>query len=161
MLPSDLKKNCIANGVFWINLDHQLRDTISQILSNIFHSSPATYFSHREYVGLVFFRRRDKEGVLLKKKGGGGSAFKKRGGGLDYRGNKIHCHCHCPINFDKFWKSPFFDYGLFWEKFMRITYNSAYDILGTVQPDNETLIRIWIICIQKVPLLEIAPFFAF
>ena len=25
----------------------------------------------------------------------------------------------------------------FWEKFMRITYNSAYDILGTVQPDNE------------------------
>ena len=46
----------------------------------------------------------------------------------------------------------------FWEKFMRITYNSAYDILGTVQPDNENLIRIWIIWIQKVSILEIAPF---
>ena len=49
----------------------------------------------------------------------------------------------------------------FWEKFMRITYNSAYDILGTVQPDNENLIRIWIIWIQKVSILEIAPLFAF
>ena len=46
----------------------------------------------------------------------------------------------------------------FGEKFMRITYNSAYDILGTVQPDNDNLIRIWI---QKVSILEIAPFFAF
>ena len=34
----------IANGAFWINLSHQLRAEISQIFSNIFHSSPATYF---------------------------------------------------------------------------------------------------------------------
>ena len=60
-----------------------------------------------------------------------------------------------------YWKSPFFTMDYFWEKFMRITYNSAYDILGTVQPDNENLIRIWIIWIQKVSILEIAPFFAF
>ena len=50
---------------------------------------------------------------------------------------------------------------IFGESFMRITYKSAYDILGTVQPDNENLIRIWIIWIQKVSILEIAPFFAF
>ena len=34
----------IANGAFCINLSHQLRAEISQIFSNIFHSSPATYF---------------------------------------------------------------------------------------------------------------------
>ena len=34
----------IANGAFWINLSHQLRAEISQIFSNIFHSSPAIYF---------------------------------------------------------------------------------------------------------------------
>ena len=35
---------CIANGAFWINLNYQLRAEISPIVSNIFHSSPATYF---------------------------------------------------------------------------------------------------------------------
>ena len=54
----------IANGAFWINLSHQLRADISQIFSNIFHSSPATYFI------LV--------GSYWKK---GGSAPKKRGSG--------------------------------------------------------------------------------
>ena len=47
---------------------------------------------------------------------------------------------------------------MFWEKFMRITSNSEYDILGTVQPDRDDLIRIWITWIQKVPILELAPF---
>ena len=32
-----------------------------------------------------------------------------------------------------------------WEKFMRITSNSEYDILGTVQPDHEDLIRNFIL----------------
>ena len=68
--PPEMFEICIANGAFWINLDHQLRAEILPIFSNIFHSSPATYFSHRECVGLFLYRRRDK-GVLLKK---GGSA---------------------------------------------------------------------------------------
>ena len=34
----------IANGAFWINLDHQLRTEILPIFSNIVYSSPATYF---------------------------------------------------------------------------------------------------------------------
>ena len=68
--PPEIFEMCIANGAFWINLDHQLRAEILPIFSNIFHSSHATYFSHRECVGLFLHRRRDK-GVLLKK---GGSA---------------------------------------------------------------------------------------
>ena len=39
--------------------------------------------------------------------------------------------------------------------------NSEYDILGTVQPAHEDLIRIWISWIQKIPLLEIAQFSRF
>ena len=34
----------IANGAFWINLDHQLRAEILPIFINIVYSSPATYF---------------------------------------------------------------------------------------------------------------------
>ena len=52
----------IPNGAFWINLSHQLRAEISQIYSNIFHSSPATYFI---LVGPI-----EKRGGPLQKKGG-------------------------------------------------------------------------------------------
>ena len=54
----------IANGAFWINLSHQLRAEISQIFSNIFHSSPATYFI---LVGSYW-----KKGGSAPKKGGSG-----------------------------------------------------------------------------------------
>ena len=45
---------CIANGAYWINLDHQLRAEISPIFSN----SPATYCSHRECVGRRQLKKR-------------------------------------------------------------------------------------------------------
>ena len=35
--PQEIFKFLIANGAFWINLDHQLRDDISPILVSIFH----------------------------------------------------------------------------------------------------------------------------
>ena len=56
----------ITNGAFWINLSHQLRAKISQIFSNIFHSSPATYFI------LVGSYWKKGGGVRSKKKGGSG-----------------------------------------------------------------------------------------
>ena len=56
--PPEIFEICIANGAFWINLDHQLRAEISPSFSNIFHISPATYFSHGECVGLFLHRRR-------------------------------------------------------------------------------------------------------
>ena len=65
MPPRKCLEILIANGAFWINLSHPLRAEISQIFSNIFHSSPATYFI------LV--------GSYWKK---GGSAPKKKGGGV-------------------------------------------------------------------------------
>ena len=63
--------------------------------------------------------------------------------------------------FYNFEKAHFLTMDIFWEKFMRSTSNSEYDILRTVHPDHEDLIRIWIIRIQNVPLLELAPFCAF
>ena len=75
--PPDFVYVIIANGAFWINLDHQLRAEILPIFSNIVNSSAATYFILviRECDGLFLYRRRHKEGVPLKK--GGGSAPKK------------------------------------------------------------------------------------
>ena len=54
---------CIANGALWIDLYLQLRAEISPIFSKIFHSSPATYFSHS--VGLFLYRCRDKGSPII------------------------------------------------------------------------------------------------
>ena len=68
----------IANGAFWINLDHQLRAESLPIFSDIVYSSPATYFILviSECDGLFLYRHKD--GVLLKN---GGVRSHKRGGG--------------------------------------------------------------------------------
>ena len=67
--PRNLLEVFIANGAFWINLDHQLRAEMLPIVSSIVYSSPATYFI------LVIVNVMDcycidadtKRGVLLKK----------------------------------------------------------------------------------------------
>ena len=41
-----------------------------------------------------------------------------------------------------------------------ITSNSEYDITGAVPPHHGHLIQIWIIWIQKVQFVELAPFFS-
>ena len=68
--PPEIFEICIANGAFWINFDHQLRAEILPIFSNIFYSFFVTYFSYRECVGLILYRRRDKGSPIEK----GGSA---------------------------------------------------------------------------------------